>query len=87
MTETIKEISSRKGKWNDKLGKFVKAAGVYNEKKSLRKFENDIRLAYPNANVVFEYRKDEVDVEIDHGREILTYQLWYKADYKRCKKV
>lgn len=85
MNETIKEISSRSGKWNKKLGKFVKDAGVYGDKQSLLEFEENIKAAYPDDNVVFDYRDNEVDVNIDYGKTIITYKLWYKADYDKCK--
>lgn len=85
MQETIKEISSRTGKWDEKLGKFVKDNGVYNEASLLKKFETDIRALHPDENVVFEYRDNEVDVNIDYGKSIYTYKLWHKADYEQCK--
>lgn len=85
MNETIKEICSRTGKWDDKLGKFVKDAGVYSDSQSLTEFEKSIFDKYPDDNVSFDFRNNEVDVIIDYGKEIITYKLWYKADYNKCK--
>lgn len=85
MVETLKEISSRSGQWDDKLGKFLKDAGVYGDRQSLLEFEENIKATYPDDNVVFEYRDNEVDVNIDYGKEVITYKLWYKADYDKCK--
>lgn len=85
MNETIKEIQSRSGRWDNKLGKFVKDAGVYGDRQSLLEFEENIKATYPDDNVVFEYRDNEVDVNIDYGKTIITYKLWYKADYENCK--
>lgn len=85
MTEVVKEIFSRSGKWDKKLGKFVKDAGVYNTPEALAEFEKNIRATYPDDNVVFDYRSNEVDVNVDYGKTIITYKLWYKADYDKCK--
>lgn len=87
MKETIREISSRTGKWDDKLGKFKKDAGVYGDKESLLEFEEKIKETYPDDNVVFDYRDNEVDVILDYGKEILTYKLWYKADYSKAEEI
>lgn len=86
MNETIKEISSRKGQWNEHVGKFVKANGIYNDKVSLAKFEATYRAMNPNDNVYFDYYDDRLDVILDYGKEIETYILWYKANYSKCKK-
>lgn len=85
MAQTVKEISSRSGKWDDKLGKFVKDAGIYGDKQSLLEFEKNIKATYPDDNVVFDYYDNTVDVNIDYGKTVLTYKLWYKADYDKCK--
>lgn len=87
MKETVKEISSRTGKWDDKLGKFKKDAGVYGDKTSLLEFEEKIRETHPDDNVAFLYRENEIDVELDYGKEVLTYKLWYKADYSKAEEI
>ena len=85
MEETIKEISSRTGHYDSKLGKFVKDTGIYNDAKSKKKFEDEMKEFYLTA-MRFNYYDDYVDVIDDTNQEVLvTYRLWYQADYSKCK--
>lgn len=76
MCETIKEISSRKGEWNNDLGKFVKYIGVYSVDELYNAYEND------------DYKLVELEdsYEIEVNGEKKKYIKWYQADYKSCRK-
>lgn len=73
MSETIKEISSRVGAWDESIGKFVKDLGFYTLEEA--------QLTYPNYVVTQETDRFKVDM----GDEIQYKPLWYKADYSKCK--
>lgn len=75
MKETIKEISSRKGHWDDKIKKFVKDPGVYSEKEL-----EDVSLC-----VEYDEKKNKFLVTDIEGRYHWYVDKWYKADYKSCK--
>lgn len=82
--ETIKEISSRTGHYDNSIGKFVKDQGIYNDDESKKRFESEMKEFYLTA--AFNYYDDYVDVIDDTNQEILTtYRLWYKANYNKCK--
>lgn len=73
MLETIKEISSRTGKYDETQKKFVKDNGLYpddvNRLKKCMTIENE---------------SDEWITFAD-GMDSYTYKKWYKADYSKCK--
>lgn len=73
MLETIKEISSRTGKWDDDIKKFVKYDGIY---------VDNIPVLKESMTIEFEN-----DAEIVFSDGVNTRQLvkWYRADYSKCK--
>lgn len=75
MLETIKEISSRTGKWDDDIKKFVKYDGIY---------VDNIPALKESMTIEFEN-----DTEIILSDGVNTRQLvkWYRADYSKCKGV
>lgn len=78
MLETIKEISSRSGSYNESMKKFVKNPGAYSIEELEEKYKHieDAR--------VYEV-ENGFEVVID--REITPYVKWVKADYSKCKLV
>lgn len=72
MMETIKEISSRSGRYDKKIKKFVKDHGLYPE---------DVKRLKKSMTV--ECESDEWITFAD-GMDSYTYKKWYKADYSKC---
>ena len=71
LIETIKEISSRTGSWDDNIKKFIKDKGLYKE---------DIE-KMGDGNIVYE--DDETIIFNNNGKEV-RYKKWYKANYILC---
>lgn len=75
MLEAIKEISSRTGKYDESIGKFIKDKGAYTKKEAKK--------IYPKCNIedigdgfmIFDYK--------GHTKDYLI--KWYKANYESCK--
>ncbi|WP_348518073.1 hypothetical protein [Campylobacter sp. CCS1377] len=90
MEETIKEISSRTGKYDESIGKFVKDEGAYSIdeaiKEAVKKFEvlnNTTNCALLKENNNFWYIKCEDGYK---GRyEEIAIKKWHKADYESCR--
>lgn len=74
LEQTIFEISSRTGRYDSKLGKFVKDAGFYDI--------SDAKKAYPNSKVI--ENSDCFDIW-EGDKECLVFVKWYKANYSACK--
>ncbi|ENT5893209.1 hypothetical protein ACFD86_001587 [Campylobacter coli] len=83
MIETIKEIESRTGYYDEKLKKFIKDEGYYD----ITHLKNEIKLpkTYEIINMIEE--KDLFLVKIKTPNTILTnkFKKWYKADYESCR--
>lgn len=81
LCETVKELESRSGSWNEKLGKWCKDLGAYTEEEALQ-------------NSLFGIRDDDFEVRTEgeffiiidtHRGEERRIKKWYKADYSECK--
>ena len=79
LLETIKEISSRTGKFNSSINKFVKEPGAYSYQE-----------AYKLAKQTTEYNlldseNSQTDSDyyifVDSDRNIIKIKKWYKANY------
>lgn len=90
MMETIKEISSRKGKWDNNINKFVKFQGAYSKEDAISKIKNNP--LYSSNNIKLE-KEDDVYYYISYDKrdeggnyksEITKFCKWYKANYKNC---
>ncbi|EAJ5711742.1 hypothetical protein EBK78_07370 [Campylobacter coli] len=83
MLESIKEIESRTGFYDDELNKFIKDEGYYD----ITHLKNEIKLpkTYEIINMIEE--KDLFLVKIKTPNTILTnkFKKWYKADYESCR--
>lgn len=83
MLQTIKEIESRTGFYDDELNKFIKDEGYYD----ITHLKNEIKLpkTYEIINMIEE--KDLFLVKIKTPNTILTnkFKKWYKADYESCR--
>lgn len=73
LKETINEISSRTGSWDDKIGKFVKDKGAY-----------DFEIKELLKTMTIEY-EDEAKISLSDGANVIELVKWYKADYNKCK--
>lgn len=84
MLETIKEIESRKGYYNESIGKFIKDEGYY----SITNLKNEIKLpkTYKIIDVIEE--KELFLVKIKTSNTVLTnkFKKWYKSDYESCRR-
>ncbi|EAL1455213.1 hypothetical protein CK593_05300 [Campylobacter coli] len=83
MLQTIKEIESRTGYYDDELNKFIKDEGYYD----ITHLKNEIKLpkTYEIINMIEE--KDLFLVKIKTPNTILTnkFKKWHKADYESCR--
>ncbi|RDU53339.1 hypothetical protein CQA49_06735 [Helicobacter sp. MIT 00-7814] len=91
MKETIKEISSRTGEYDDKLKKFVKDTGFYNlqeaecfkeglfKEKSVK--EAEIKELDNSFEIKVVFDVGSGDNKIDN----IIFAKWYKADYEACR--
>lgn len=73
MIETIKEIESRTGKYDNKLKKFVKDKGAYTKKEAQKKY----------LGFCFKQNKDYYYLITITGFKKI--KKWYKADYESCR--
>ena len=80
LNETIKEISSRRGEWDENIGKFKKHIGVY----SIEELQNVYTDTYNIIELEDGYRVEVY--ENDKVVDVKYYVKWYKADYNKCKK-
>ncbi|WP_257913168.1 hypothetical protein UPTC15622_00900 [Campylobacter lari] len=81
MIETIKEIESRTGYYDDELKKFVEDEGAYTEDEAwILALKND-------KNALLEFRPNELigAPEDTWGFANVYIKKWYKADYEGCK--
>ena len=80
LMETIKEISSRKGEYNETIKKFVKYQGAYNESEA----NEYVR----NLDSNFEIIKEDKEYWYYGIGGAVQGQLvkWYRADYAKCKR-
>lgn len=90
LLETIKELESRSGAWNEKEGKWVKDVGAYTHEEAKQKAkelcsrgEDEIKSI--NATITRE-NSFYVYILFNDGKfESKNIKKWYKADYSKCK--
>lgn len=83
MLETIKEISSRTGEWNDTIKKFVKYQGAYNDFEAneiVRKLDEKFQIVRETETYWY-YGIRHNDKYSEQGKLV----KWYRADYSKCK--
>lgn len=76
LIETIKELHSRQGEWNEKKGKWCKYVGAYTKEEAIEKSKVE--------NVVAVYESAD-DWLIEGAEQRVEICKWYKADYSQCK--
>lgn len=74
LLETIKELNSRTGTWNEKEGKWIKNKGAYSKDELSHIGDN-----FTGEDENFWYYKTKL------SGEIARIKKWYKADYEKCK--
>lgn len=96
LLETIKELETRTGSWNEKEGKWCKDVGAYTAEEALKKALEHHTLTIcedleTTCNLVSE-RSAYFDSEyfvcvVRNGvfAEYVKVKKWYKADYSKCK--
>lgn len=78
MQETIKEISSRTGYYDDTAKKFIKSKGAYSYEEARKLIKTSYVVDTEETNTTWNFRlPDEQSVEI---------VKWYKADYSKAKR-
>lgn len=79
LIETIKETSSKKGKWDDTQKKLVKLPGVYNE--------SEIVSLFPHDEIFISYENDSTFAvnNVTQKRRIYINK-WYRANYEAFRK-
>lgn len=91
LLETIKELESRTGAWNEAEGKWCKDLGAYTLEEAIDDAHNKI-----GWSGIFELEKEDSDFwylgypedfgkENDRCYDLLKVKKWYKADYEKCK--
>ncbi|HED5364299.1 TPA: hypothetical protein R5B02_001600 [Campylobacter jejuni] len=77
MIETIKEIESRTGYYDDDLNKFIKDEGAYNKEDLLEKYPiSKYSISEDNTHFIIFDKKGHTEAFI---------KKWYKADYESCR--
>ena len=90
MLETIKEIESRTGHYDEGLKKFVKDTGAYTEKEAYEIAKREkVFFNFVNFKLCQDRRTMEyywVDDANDSANcKRIKIKKWYKADYKSCR--
>ena len=80
MQQTIREIESRKGTWDDDKKKFIKSPGFYSKEDILSKYTPEEREFLSIQRIENKWFVTEIDT-----RTVYKYDVWYKAKYKDCK--
>lgn len=84
LSETIKEISSRTGKYSNDLKKFVKDKGAYTLEEVEAMYAKDKSI--DNIDTTDLVDSWEVGIYYSNGKEAKEIvKKWYKADYEKCK--
>lgn len=84
MLETIKEISSRTGKYDESIDKFIKDKGVYSIDELYDILEADTNLKHYEVLELENIYK--VSVKYHNEKEaVLEYAKWYGANYSLCR--
>lgn len=79
LLETIKELESRTGAWNEKEGKWCKDIGAY----TLNELNRDLVANIYGEDHEYWYFTPRLGKEL--GMEVGKVKKWYKADYSKCK--
>lgn len=79
MQETIKELNSRKGKFDSSINKFVKSLGAYTFDEAQQKAKGAKFINEDNESWVFDGWQF-MDIDDD-----LVIYKWYKADYEKAR--
>lgn len=90
LLETIKELNTRTGAWNDQEGKWCKYLGAYTEQEARDKLLEIERiewfiLKHEDDDFWYFGQDDGVDFFENKERAIRKVKKWYKADYTKCK--
>lgn len=90
LPETIKELNSRTGAWNEKEGKWCKDLGAYTEEEAIKKVSDKVWSEHHSLDSVEKQKEDDdywyFNCEIDEGYYTEEkVKKWYKADYSQCK--
>lgn len=83
LVETIKELNTRTGAWNEQEGKWCKHDGAYTKEEArevAKKILLKDRIEYPRS-VLRKGQRYWQFVSHDH----FEIKEWYKADYENCK--
>lgn len=90
LLETVKELETRTGSWNEKEGKWCKDLGAYTIEEAKSKVSDKMWEKHHSLDSVEKSKEDDdywyFDCEIDDGYYIdEKVKKWYKADYSGCK--
>lgn len=88
LTETIKELKTRTGAWNEQEGKWCKDLGAYTEQEAYE-IAKEKGIFY-NFGLAYDKKTKEPywvsDTNDSADWKKLKIKKWYKADYSKCKK-
>lgn len=93
LLETIKEISSRKGEYDESIKKFVKYQGAYDDFEAneyVRKLDSNFEIIREDKDYWYYGIKENFYYGTDSravNKNIVQGQIvkWYRADYNKCK--
>lgn len=87
LTETIKELETRTGAWNEAEGKWCKDLGAYTEQEAYE-IAKEKGIFY-NFGLEYDKKTKEPywvsDTNYSADWKKLKIKKWYKADYTKCK--
>lgn len=78
MKETIKEINSRTGKYDENLKKFIKDVGAYPDE--IIELKQTFDVANETNKTITFSNQNKIIIKGE-----ITYKKWYRADYNKCK--
>lgn len=89
LLETIKELESRSGSWNEQEGKWCKDLGAY----TFEEAQDDLLEEFDDCVGKYVYFSEDKDYWFFewHGlgkvedSDVVKVKKWYKADYSKCK--
>lgn len=85
LIETLEELESRSGAWNEKEGKWIKDEGAYTAEEAIEKLEKVFSEAKKTGedNKWFYFTCFEGLRYVKISRKKI--KKWYKADYSKCR--
>lgn len=84
LLETVEELNSRQGKWDELQGKWVKDIGAYNMHEATQIADSHFKKLNINSPIAMT-TNDTHYLFTCEDNPVLRVSKWIKADYSKCK--